>query len=141
MNSPTTPEISVAQTTSIGYNRTGRIAVALISWILGSGGLVASLSAFSTFVYDVSPGRGASGYYVNSIALVFIMAWVFLAVLTVNWIRNRRCSKRIVIAATATGGISALICVIGFFTYMGALPLAFHLVFWRLAAPPNLRNG
>lgn len=81
---------------------------------------------------------------VDDLILPFLMAgaWVFLAMMTITWIFNRRCYLAIPIIGTFIGlpcaafG-AALIVPIPFF--ISTVPLAVYLVFWHVEQSP-IRN-
>lgn len=107
-----------------------------ILWGAAAWGL-SSVAVYITFFGFSSPLR--SHELLNTGSLIAWLpnaaAWVFLAIMTTAWIRNRRCHPLVPIIGTCIGlpcAIYAARWLISIPYYISTVPLAFYLVYWHL---------
>lgn len=96
-----------------------RFAIALASWCL------AGLGVLSSFLVALATSASFT-------AVLPLLAWVSLAVMTVRWVQDRRCHWFWPIFGAVSGLFSAAVFVWVFVVYMAAVPLAAYLVWWHL---------
>lgn len=107
--------------------RGARFAIALISWLFASPGiLVAIMAAASVLVEGNSSAMGA-------LSLAALLAWMCLAVMTHGWLANRRCHRAWPIVGSVIGLPLAIVSA-PMLVYLPAMPLALYLVYWHLLA-------
>ena len=96
-----------------------RFAIALASWCL------AGLGVLSSFLVALATSASFT-------ALLPLLAWVSLAVLTVRWVQDRRCHWFWPIFGALSGLFSAAVFVWVFVVFFAAVPLAAYLFWWHL---------
>lgn len=102
-----------------------RILWAAIAWALSFKGV------YFTILGLVSPPLSSTLF----MYLWMASAWIFLAIMTIAWIRNHHCDPLIPIMGTLIGLPCAVLWA--FFIasipyYISTMPLAFYLVYWHL---------
>lgn len=109
-----------------------RPIIAILAWLLSLPAVFMSLSFLLTgFMSLFSDTPQAHIFF---LALLMIAAWVFLAVMTLAWLNNRRCNEAVPIVGTIIGLPMAVLQAfpIGFLFYASTACLAFYLVYWHL---------
>lgn len=110
---------------------TKRILWAAIAWGLSS------VAVYITFFSLSSPIRSHELLNTGSFMawLPNAAAWVFLAIMTIAWVRNCRCHPLVPIIGTSIGLPCAIYeaqWLISIPYYISTVPLAFYLVYWHL---------
>lgn len=113
-----------------------RILWAAIAWGLSS------VTVYITFFGFSSPLRSHELLDIGSFIawLPNVAAWIFLAIMTIAWIRNRRCHPLVPIIGTSIGlpcAISEARWLISIPFYISTVLLAFYLVYWHLWTADN----
>lgn len=101
-----------------------RFAMAITSWIFAGIGVLSSIM----FAGVSMVSENASGI----LAIMPLLAWVSLSVMTFLWIQDRHAHWLWPVIGLITGTISAVMFSFVFFVYISAVPLATYLVFWHL---------
>jgi hypothetical protein len=112
-----------------------RFAVALVSWSLAGVGVLSSVMLAGSVLAGDRVGPA------GVIAVLPLVAWLCLAVMTARWIQGRRCHWMWLIAGTLSGLACALAFYLVFFVYVAAVPLAVYLVWWHLGGPERTVAG
>lgn len=107
-----------------------RFAIAMVSWTFAGIGVLSSLLFACAGV--------VSGSTSGILAIMPLLAWVSLGVMTVRWVQGRRCHWLWPGIGFITGAVSAVMFALVFFFYISAVPLAVYLVFWHLRG--NVRS-
>lgn len=109
-----------------------RPAIAILAWLLSLPAVFMSLTSLLSGFMSLFTATPQTGIFL--IALMMSAAWVFLAVMTLAWLNNRRCNEAVPIVGTIVGlPMAALYAFpIGFLLYASTACLAFYLVYWHL---------
>ncbi len=104
-----------------------RFIVAMLSWILSGVGVI-----FSIMFFFVGLMGGKQDILVTLIALLPLIAWVSLGVMTANWLKNQQCHSLWLVVGILSGIFSAIAFHEMFMLYISSVPLAIYLVYWHL---------
>ena len=104
-----------------------RFALAIISWLFASIGILNSLMFSGAGIF----GGGAFDGMLLLGSILPLFAWASLAVMTVNWLKDRRCHRFWpvfgFVVGVASAGMYAALCIF----YISAIPLACYLTYWH----------
>lgn len=124
------PVVDIAQQPVARRIHGNRFAKALVSWVFAGVGVLSSL---------IFAGAGiVSGSANGILAVTPLLAWASLGVMTIGWLKDRRCHWVWPIIGRFAGVSSAVIFALAFFFYISAVPIAIYLVFWHLRG--NMRG-
>ena len=120
-----------------------RVAVSLASWALAGLGFLSSIMFAGAAVHSltVEPWPQALTRPANYFGLVLLLAWLYLAVMTIGWVRDRKVHWSWPLLGCVTGIPSAIAFLPFFFLYASSIGLATYLVFYHLPSKRHSANN
>lgn len=114
-----------------------RLAFAIVAWLFSLPAIFMSFTFFLTSFMSLFGKTPDITQFI--ITLLMTAAWIFLAIMTIAWLGNRRCHEAIPIIGTIVGLPMAIMYAhpYSFIGFASTAFLAFYLVYWHLMIAEN----